>query len=133
MAGWFNFLSTHFTTNVHFSVTAAGIALDKPFVEQSWKEVRRVQDVNVSRNSLAGSPGSNANNTQGDWYIFRRPTRHQANATTRDWWKLGPGGISVRTCRHPRPSAVGLSCLQRSSQDAQYSPQCGASAARDQE
>jgi sorbose reductase len=29
-------------------VTAAGISLDKPFEDQTWEEVARVQDVNVS-------------------------------------------------------------------------------------
>ncbi len=28
-------------------MTAAGIALDKPFVEHTWEEVSRVQDINV--------------------------------------------------------------------------------------
>ena len=30
------------------SVTAAGIALDKPFLEHTWEESRRVLEVNVS-------------------------------------------------------------------------------------
>ena len=29
-------------------VTAAGISLDKPFEDQTWAEVARVQDINVS-------------------------------------------------------------------------------------
>jgi sorbose reductase len=34
-------------------VTAAGISLDKPFKDQTWEEVARVQDINVS---LGGGP-----------------------------------------------------------------------------
>ena len=30
-------------------VTCAGIAIDKPFEEHTWEEVRRVLDINVSR------------------------------------------------------------------------------------
>jgi sorbose reductase len=29
-------------------VTAAGISLDKPFEDQNWEEVARVQDINVN-------------------------------------------------------------------------------------
>lgn len=33
-------------------VTAAGIAIDKPFVDQSWDEVNKVIQVNVSRSNI---------------------------------------------------------------------------------
>ena len=29
-------------------VTAAGVSLDKPFEEQTWDEVAKVQDINVN-------------------------------------------------------------------------------------
>lgn len=30
-------------------VPAAGIAIDKPFIEQTWEEFTRIQEINVSR------------------------------------------------------------------------------------
>lgn len=30
-------------------VPAAGIAIDKPFVEQTWDELTRIQEINVSK------------------------------------------------------------------------------------
>ncbi|KAE8371643.1 NAD(P)-binding protein [Aspergillus bertholletiae] len=32
---------------VHGAFTSAGIVIDKPFIEQTWAEVQRIQDVNV--------------------------------------------------------------------------------------
>ena len=32
---------------IHGLVTSAGIAIDKPFVEQTWQEAERIQHVNV--------------------------------------------------------------------------------------
>lgn len=37
---------------LHGIVTAAGIAIDKPFVEQGWDEVNKVIQVNVSCSSV---------------------------------------------------------------------------------
>jgi sorbose reductase len=37
-----------FLGSIDGCVTAAGIAIDKPFVEQQWKEVQRIQEINVS-------------------------------------------------------------------------------------
>lgn len=37
---------------VHGCVTCAGIAIEKPFEEHTWEEVRRVMDVNVSHSLL---------------------------------------------------------------------------------
>lgn len=34
--------------SLHGLVPAAGIVVDKPFVEQTWEEVNRIQQVNVS-------------------------------------------------------------------------------------
>ena len=33
---------------IHGCVPAAGIAIDKPFLEQTWDEFTRIQDINVS-------------------------------------------------------------------------------------
>lgn len=38
--------------NIDGCVTCAGIAMEKPFGDHSWEEVRRVMDVNVSRSLL---------------------------------------------------------------------------------
>ncbi|KAG9772618.1 NAD(P)-binding protein, partial [Aureobasidium melanogenum] len=46
-------------------VTAAGIALDKPFVEQTWKEVSRVQDVNVTGTFFAAQLATKQMEKQG--------------------------------------------------------------------
>ena len=35
---------------LHGLVPAAGIAIDKPFVEQTWDEFTRIQEINVSSN-----------------------------------------------------------------------------------
>lgn len=35
--------------NIHGCMTCAGIAMEKPFEEHTWEEVRRVMDINVSR------------------------------------------------------------------------------------
>lgn len=37
-----------FLGSVHGAFTSAGIAIDKPFVEQTWAEAQRIQDINVS-------------------------------------------------------------------------------------
>lgn len=34
--------------SIHGCVPAAGIAIDKPFVEQTWDEFTRIQEINVS-------------------------------------------------------------------------------------
>lgn len=34
--------------SVHGLVPAAGIAIDKPFLEQTWEEFTRIQEINVS-------------------------------------------------------------------------------------
>ena len=34
--------------SIHGCVPAAGIAIDKPFVDQTWDEFTRIQDINVS-------------------------------------------------------------------------------------
>ena len=34
--------------SIHGCVPAAGIAIDKPFVEQTWDEFTSIQDINVS-------------------------------------------------------------------------------------
>lgn len=36
-------------------VPAAGIAIDKPFIEQTWDEFTRIQEINVSGCPLVGS------------------------------------------------------------------------------
>lgn len=36
--------------SIHGCVTCAGIAMEKPFEEHTWEEVRRVMDINVSCN-----------------------------------------------------------------------------------
>ncbi|KEF63845.1 uncharacterized protein A1O9_01823 [Exophiala aquamarina CBS 119918] len=51
--------------SLHGCVTAAGIALDKPFVEQSWKEVRRVQEVNLTGTFFAAQLATKQMEQQG--------------------------------------------------------------------
>jgi NAD(P)-dependent dehydrogenase (short-subunit alcohol dehydrogenase family) len=34
---------------VHGLVPAAGIAIDKPFLDQTWEEFNRIQEINVSK------------------------------------------------------------------------------------
>lgn len=36
--------------SIHGCVTCAGIAMEKPFEEHTWEEVRRIMDINVSCN-----------------------------------------------------------------------------------
>ncbi|EXJ93001.1 hypothetical protein A1O3_01557, partial [Capronia epimyces CBS 606.96] len=42
-------------------LTAAGIALDRPFTEQKWKEVTRIQQLNVTGTFFRCSIGRKAN------------------------------------------------------------------------
>lgn len=41
--------------SLHGLVPAAGIAIDKPFVDQTWEEFTRIQDINVSAHLSANS------------------------------------------------------------------------------
>jgi sorbose reductase len=40
--------AVEFLGSVHGAFTSAGIAIDKPFIEQTWAEAQRIQDINVS-------------------------------------------------------------------------------------
>ena len=41
--------------SIHGCVPAAGIAIDKPFVDQTWDEFTRIQEINVSSTFLANN------------------------------------------------------------------------------
>lgn len=49
--GWYvlPFSAPNLVNRLMDSVTAAGIVLDKPFVQQTWKEVSKIQEINVSQ------------------------------------------------------------------------------------
>lgn len=40
--------AVEFLGSIDGAFTSAGIAIDKPFIDQTWAEVQRIQDVNVS-------------------------------------------------------------------------------------
>lgn len=39
--------AVEFLGSVHGAFTSAGIAIDKPFIDQTWAEVQRIQNINV--------------------------------------------------------------------------------------
>lgn len=53
--------------NLNGIVTAAGIAIDKPFVEQKWGEVNKVLQVNVSASTLLDSNRMQTNILSRQW------------------------------------------------------------------
>lgn len=55
-------------------VTAAGIAIDKPFAEQGWEEVNKVIQINVSFSNVV--PGSEL------WLICYRALDHSSPLST---------------------------------------------------
>ena len=97
--GWWERLDQFSSTLTYDSVTAAGIALDKPFVEQGWEEVSRVLDVNVS------GPASYSGYTM---FILYRSWVHSSRLNwPRNKWKsnaLEAVLSSLLLCAHTAPS-----------------------------
>lgn len=86
-------------------VPAAGIAIDKPFIEQTWEEFTRIQEINVgffftasSESSLMSSPG------QG--HFFCGATGHKAVFVARKRRQHRPHCLTVKP--HCAPRLVSL-------------------------
>lgn len=86
-------------------VPAAGIAIDKPFIEQTWDEFTRIQEINVGVSfvvldefSLTPSPG------QG--HFFRGPTGYKAVYFARERRQHRPHCLAVKS--HCAPRLVSL-------------------------
>lgn len=70
-------------------VPAAGIAIDKPFVEQTWDEFTRIQDINVSSCSnilVMIYCRAEIDELSGPWYILHCSACHQADNQAKDLW-----------------------------------------------
>lgn len=63
-------------------VPAAGIAIDKPFIDQTWEEFTRIQEINVSQPLRGMFELSSRSLTQyaGQRHFLRCAISHQANA-----------------------------------------------------
>ncbi len=65
-------------------VPAAGIAIDKPFIDQTWDEFTRIQEINVSIPCRGGIPPQNSCNYSslmsiaGQRSVFRGPNSCKA-------------------------------------------------------
>jgi len=60
-------------TSTLISVTCAGIALDKPFLEHTWDESRRILDINVRRHTSKLTKFYPLTSYPGSWVIFLGP------------------------------------------------------------
>jgi NAD(P)-dependent dehydrogenase (short-subunit alcohol dehydrogenase family) len=77
------------------SVTAAGICVDKPFGEQSWDEVRRVLDINVSSESCSSCCAAHIVQVTGTFFT--------AQMAAKQMEKQGTGGsliLIASVCAH---------------------------------
>ena len=69
-------------------VPAAGIAIDKPFVEQTWEEFNRIQEINVSQgDSIVITGYANHQKVRGTFFIVQLCTKQMQ--------KQGNGGSFV--------------------------------------
>lgn len=110
---------------VHGLVPAAGIAIDKPFVEQTWEEFTRINEINVRSNNNSSFPIHTILRETyrylplpGSWHILPLPISSQTTPQTRSWRKHGSHRLPIRTHCPPRLPNGRLQCLQGRRPDA---------------
>lgn len=90
-------------------VPAAGIAIDKPFVDQTWEEFTRIQEINVRHN--APRPGILFTDFDiGPRHILHGTDGHQRIDQAKETWQHPPHRVSVST---HRPTRLQDGCIQR--------------------
>lgn len=82
-------------------VPAAGIAIDKPFIEQTWDEFTRIQDINVRVCFVTFSERSLTLN-QGQGNFFRCSTGCETIFSARERRKHRPHRLAVKPHCAPR-------------------------------
>lgn len=113
---------------IHGLVTSAGIAIDKPFVEQTWQEAEKIQQVNVSaifhRLILHETDSST-----GPGNILRDSISSQTNDPPRDWREHRPHCFHHSARRSPWFPDGSVQCLKgRRTYDVQST--CGRACAK---
>lgn len=94
-------------------VPAAGIAIDKPFVEQTWEEFTRIQDINVSIWLSACEQQAEANiRLVGKRHILHCSAPGQASVEGEEARQHGPASITVCAHRPARLQNGGIQCFQ---------------------
>lgn len=82
-------------------IPAAGIAIDKPFVDQTWEEFTRIQEINVSLSASVTKfsvSWSFADTRQsGQRHILCDSTRHKTNDIPRQRWQHCSHCIAVKS------------------------------------
>lgn len=86
-------------------VPAAGIAIDKPFIEQTWEEFTRIQDINVGA-SFAALSESLLMPCLGQRHLFRSSAGYKTIPVTRQGWQHRPHCLAVKP--HCAPGLVSL-------------------------
>jgi NAD(P)-dependent dehydrogenase (short-subunit alcohol dehydrogenase family) len=101
-------------------VPCAGIAIDKPFTEQTWAEMTRIQELNVISNVFViplgtgkfEMPFANVSRPSGPRRFLFRAAGSQADAEARERRKHGLDSLPVCSCRHSRIPHGGLQRLE---------------------
>tara|TARA_R110002060_G_scaffold36288_2_gene47265 strand:+ start:179 stop:790 length:612 start_codon:yes stop_codon:yes gene_type:complete len=99
-------------------VLAAGIAIDKPFVEQTWDEFNRIQDINVSANVPETLIEFVLNDCAGQRNILHGPALRKTNHQARNRRQLRAPRLSISTYRTSRLQDGSIQRFQRRSHDA---------------
>lgn len=77
-------------------VPAAGIAIDKPFIEQTWEEFTRIQEINVGV-SFAALSESSLMPSPGPGHIFRGSTGYKTIFIARERRQHRPHRLAVKS------------------------------------
>lgn len=101
-------------------VPAAGIAIDKPFIEQTWEEFTRIQEINVGV-SFAALSESLLMPSSGQGHVFRGSTGYKTICIARKRRQHRPHRLAIKP--HCAPRLVSLTqwkvllvCFGRSSE-----------------
>lgn len=86
-------------------VPAAGIAIDKPFIEQTWEEFTRIQEINVGA-SIAKWTESSLIPSPGQGHFFRGSTGYKTVLISRERRQHRPHRLAVKP--HCAPRLVSL-------------------------
>lgn len=86
-------------------VPAAGIAIDKPFIEQTWEEFTRIQEINVGV-FLPALKESLLMPCPGQRHLFRSSAGYKTVPVTRQRWQHRPHRLAVKP--HCAPGLVSL-------------------------
>lgn len=84
-------------------VPAAGIAIDKPFIEQTWEEFTRIQEINVGV-SFAALRGSLLMLSSGQRHVFRGSAGYKTISVTGQRWQHRSHRLAVKP--HCAPGLV---------------------------